>query len=405
MPKNGDQNQPLEKIFQFSSPGSLVFGPGSLMFLNEKISRQKAKRVFIVTDKNLQKCGIVDQVVSHIQGVEIGISNAITPEPPVECIVKAYDEAKAFRPDLIIGLGGGSNMDAAKLVSMMLAHNCSPTEYVGDSKVPGPIFPILCIPTTAGTGSEVSPAAVFTDTANKMKVSTLSNFLIPNCAIVDSNLLENCPKNVLAESGIDALTHAIEAFCAPRPHDFYRRSQEKSVYQADNPISSCFAQMAIALIGPNLKNVVLGKSLDASHKQDQLDDLARAATAAGLAFSNSGVALVHAMEYPVGGAVHVSHGAGNGLLLPYVMRYNKGMCLSHYDIIGYCLNTDVDVIDYIEKLRKEIGIPTRLRDIGVKQEMLPGFAEKAFSLKRLMRTNSRFPKSSDEILRIYEQAF
>ena len=215
---------------------------------------------------------------------------------------------------------------------------------------------------------------------------------------------------VTADSGIDALTHAIEAFTACDNDAFPLPSGEKSVYQGKNPMADLMAREAITLVGKFLRRAVKdGSDLEAR------DGMALAATLGGLAFSNAGVALVHAMEYPVGGAVHVSHGAGNGLLLPYVMEFNRETRVKEFAQIALLLGVDWDnnvdsalatlAVAEIEQLRADIGVPTRLRDIGVKEEMLPGFAAKAFAIKRLMRVNPRMPQSEDEILGIYRAAF
>jgi alcohol dehydrogenase len=256
----------------------------------------------------------------------------------------------------------------------------------------------------------VSAAAVFTDTANHIKVSCLSPFLRPAFAIVDPLFTVSCPPKVTADSGIDALTHAIEGFCAVNNDEFPLPSGEKSVYQGKNPLADAMAREAITLVGKFLKRAVKdGNDLEAR------DGMALAATLGGLAFSNSGVALVHAMEYPVGGAVHVSHGAGNGLLLPFVMEFNRPKREEAFAQIALLLGVEWDnnvtsalatlALHRIRELREEIGIPTRLRDIGVKEDMLPGFAAKAFAIKRLMRVNPRMPQSEDEILGIYRAAF
>jgi len=307
--------------------------------------------------------------------------------------------AKAFQPDLLVGLGGGSNMDAAKLVAILLAHGGDALDWVGDSRIPGPVFPLVCIPTTAGTGSEVSAAAVFTDTTRKIKVSTLSPYLRPAYAIVDPLLTVGCPKQVTADSGIDALTHAIEAFTAVDHDEFLKRPGGTTVYQGKNRIADAMAVQAVRLVGKYLKPAVNdGNDLEAR------EGMALAATYGGLAFANAGVALVHAMEYPVGGSVHVSHGAGNGLLLPYVMRYNASVRADAFAELGKEWGVP-DFIEAVEKLREDISIPTRLRDIGVTEDMLPGFAEKAFAIQRLMRVNPRFPKDAGEILSIYKAAY
>ena len=400
-------------IFSFHSAGSLVFGRDAVLQIGTiAAERLKAKRVLLVTDKTLLQAGLVAKVVAPLEaaGIAVTVFDGCVPEPPVEVILAARAVAEAFKPDVVIGLGGGSNMDAAKLVVVLLAHGGTPTDWVGDSRVPGPVVPLICVPTTAGTGSEVSAAAVFTDTANKIKVSTLSQYLRPAFAIVDPLLTVGCPKAVTADSGIDALTHAIEAFTAVDHAEFLQRPGGQTVYQGKNPLADMMAKQCISLVGQFIERAVRnGNDLEAR------DGMAMAGTLGGLAFSNAGVALIHAMEYPVGGAVHVSHGAGNGLLLPYVMRYNMTERSEEIADIGDLLAGGFGngvgeelaelAIETVERLREFIGIPTRLRDIGVTRDMLPGFAEKAFAIKRLMRVNPRMPQSASEILAIYEAAY
>lgn len=401
----------MSAVWTFHTAASLVFGRGAVAQLGDIAGRLKAKRVLVVTDAILTKVGITEQAVAPLRaaGVEVSVFDGCKPEPPVEVIREAVDAARKFAPDVLVGLGGGSNMDAAKLVAVVLAHGGEPTDWVGDSRVPGPVFPLICVPTTAGTGSEVSAAAVFTDTAAKMKVSTLSQYLRPTFAVVDPLLTVGCPKQVTADSGIDALTHAIEAFTAVDQVEFLQRPGGPTVYQGKNPLADLMAVECIQLVGRYLRRAV-----NEPNDLEARDGMAMAATLGGLAFSNAGVALVHAMEYPVGGAVHVSHGAGNGLLLPYVMRWNLHARPEAIAQIGELLKAGPGhgtfelaelAIRHIEHMRAECGIPTRLRDIGVTEDMLPGFAERAFGIKRLMRVNPRVPQSAAEILDIYRAAF
>jgi alcohol dehydrogenase class IV len=400
------------RTWSFSSAGALFFGRNAVrIHLRDACERLGAKRAFVVTDAILVRAGLLAQTTEPLTALNVTFAHydKINPEPGVELVRECVAAARGFNPDVIIGLGGGSNMDTAKLVSMILAHGGDPLDYTGDCRIPGPVKPLICIPTTAGTGSEVSAAAVFTDTANHIKVSCLSPFLRPAFAIVDPLFTVSCPAKVTADSGIDALTHAIEGFCAVENDNFPLPSGEKTVYQGKNPLADAMAREAITLIGKYLKRAVKdGNDLEAR------DGMALAATLGGLAFSNSGVALIHAMEYPVGGAVHVSHGAGNGLLLPYVMRFNLEKRVRETALIGNSLLVPVvpdvrecaeSTIRAIEQLRADIGIPTRLRDIGVTEAMLPGFATKAFAIKRLMRVNPRMPQGEDEILGIYRAAF
>lgn len=396
----------------FHSAGSLVFGRDAVRQLGLVANHLRARRVFVVTDTVLAAAGLVERVRQPLAaaGVEVVVFDGGQPEPAIEVIRCATEAAQAARPDAVLGLGGGSNMDTAKLVALVLTHGGDATDYVGDCRVPGPVMPIIGVPTTAGTGSEVSAAAVFTDTARQIKVSCLSNYLRPAAAIVDPLLSVSCPPQVTADSGIDALTHAIEAFTAVDQDEFLTRPPGgESVYQGKNPLADLVALRCVELVGTHLRRAVAdGSDLEAR------EGMALAATLGGLAFANAGVALVHAMEYPVGGAVHVSHGAGNGLLLPFVMRYNLPARVGAMARLAFLLGAEVASSDptvlaeaaiaAVEQLRADIGIPRRLRDLGVTAEMLPGFAEKAFAIKRLMRVNPRMPTQED-ILAIYRAAY
>jgi alcohol dehydrogenase class IV len=226
--------------------------------------------------------------------------------------------------------------------------------------------------------------------------------------VVDPRLTLSCPAKVTADSGIDALTHAIEAYTAVDNETFPLPPGEKSVYQGRNPMGNCLAEKAIALVAQHLERAVK----DPGHLPAR-EGMALAATMAGLAFSNVGVALVHAMEYPLGGAVHVSHGAGNGLLLPYVMRYNLASRVQEYARVAELLGEDVAglapemaaqrSVTAVEKLKAAIGIPARLRELGVRAEQLPEFAAKAIGIQRILRVNPRYPTQA-EIEAIFAEA-
>ncbi len=409
----------MREIWTFHSAGQLVFGPGAIGRLRELASLAMATtptanggrkppgdagaihpRIFVVTDPALVKAGVVSEVTAALGDVPHEVFSGGEPEPSLDLAEQCVGQARAYRPDVLLGLGGGSNMDLAKVAAACLAHGGPPRDYVGDSRVPGPVVPLICVPTTAGTGSEVSAAAVLTDTADKIKVGILSNYLRPRVAVVDPLLTLSCPPKVTADSGIDALTHAIEAYTAVDNEVFPLPPGENSVYQGRHPLGDVLAEKAIALVGQHLVAAVREpKDLAAR------GGMALAATLAGLAFSNVGVALVHALEYPVGGAVHVSHGAGNGLLLPYVMRFNLPARKREFASIARLLGENTAglsedqaaeaAIAAVEELRADIGIPSRLRDIGVREEQLPGFAEKAFGIKRILRVNPRVPSVAD----------
>jgi alcohol dehydrogenase class IV len=401
----------MRTTWNFHAPGQIVFGRGAIQQLGMLLAARRIKRAFLVTDERLEAAGLIERVTTPLRDVaiELDVFSGGSPEPAIELAVQATAAARTFEPDCVIGLGGGSNMDLAKFVAVLLAHGGEPAQYFSFNNVPGPVTPLVCIPTTAGTGSEVSHAAVLTDTANKMKVSTLSQYLRPQLAVVDPAMTDSCPREVTADSGMDALTHAIEAFTAIDYDELDVPNGEQVAYEGRHPLGECLVEKAIALCGQHLVAAVQ----DGTNKTAR-DGMAMAATIAGLGFSNCGVALVHAMEYPVGGAVHVSHGAGNALLLPYVMRYNLPIRHAAFARIAELLGAKMPeltveaeaerAIHAVERMRTLVGVPTRLRDLGVKREQLPEFAEKAFAIKRLMNNNPRRPTQED-ILEIYRQAY
>lgn len=401
----------MRTTWNFHTAGQLVFGNGAVRQVGGLLAKRKLRRAFVVTDKQLMAAGIAPQVMQSL--TEASISTHLfdegAAEPSIEVAIRAAEWARAFQPDCVVGVGGGSNMDLAKIVSVLITHGGSPEKYFSFGNVPGPVLPLVCVPTTAGTGSEVSHAAVLTDTANKMKVSTLSNFLRPALAVVDPELTYTCPPKVTADSGIDALTHAIEAYTAI---DYPRLDEglgDEVAYQGKHPLGDCLAEKAISLIGQHLVAVVK----DGSNKAAR-EGMALAATLAGMAFSNCAVALVHALEYPLGGAIHVSHGAGNGLLLPYVMRFNLPERKAAFARIAELLGETTSglseeaaaerAIAAVDRLRSEIGIPQRIRDIGGRRNQLPEFAIKAFAIKRLMAVNPR-QASEKDLLGILEAAY
>jgi alcohol dehydrogenase class IV len=392
----------LRTTWTFHSAGQLLFGRDAVLQVGAIAARLGARRVLIVTDPMLVGAGVLERVRQPLAacGFALETFSGGEPEPSMRAADECIALSRQFKPDAFVGLGGGSNMDLAKITATVMAHGGSPRDYVGDDKIPGPIAPLICVPTTAGTGSEVSAASVLTDTENKMKVGILSNYLRPRVALVDPLLTVSCPAKVTADSGIDALTHAIEAYTAVDNEAFPLPAGERTVYQGKHPFGDLMAEKAISLIGSFLRRAVKdGSDVEAR------DGMALGATLAGLAFSNVGVAAVHALEYPVGGATHCSHGRGNGLLLPYVMRFNLPARPRQFAQIARLLAEDMTGLDEaqaaeraitaVEKLRTDIGIPTRLRELGVRREQLRLFAEKAFGIRRIMRVNPRQPTIED----------
>jgi alcohol dehydrogenase class IV len=400
----------MRTSWNFNSAGQIVFGSGAARQLGEICHRLGLTRVLIVTDERLVAAGVCNEIEGPLaEQASLEVFTGGEPEPSLDAAERCVAHARAYGPDGLVGLGGGSNMDLAKMAAAVLSHGGTPRDYLGESKVPGPVLPFVCVPTTAGTGSEVSGAGVFTDTANNIKVGAMSNYLRPAVAVVDPRLTLSCPRKVTADSGIDAMTHAIEAYTAVDYQQFPLGPGETAVYQGRYPLADCLAEKAISTIGANLQRAV-----------EQPDDLeAREAMAlgallAGLAFSNAGVALVHALEYPLGGLTHCTHGAGNGLLLPYVMRYNLPVRAQALARVAQLLGEDTSGLDErqaaeravaaIERLNRAIGIPTRLRELGATQEQIPEMAKKALAIQRIIRVNPRVP-TLGEMIELLNEAY
>ncbi|MDP6721316.1 MAG: iron-containing alcohol dehydrogenase [Pirellulaceae bacterium] len=386
----------MSEVWTFHSAGQIVFGPRAAAQVGQIATRIGLQRVFIVTDQALIAAGLLGGVRGSLveAGIAVDVFDGGEPEPSLAVGEACIEQARRCNADGILGLGGGSNMDLAKAAATVIAHGGAIRDYVGDDQVPGPVLPLICLPTTAGTGSEVTFAAVLTDTENELKIPILSNYIRPAVAIVDPQLTLSCPPKVTADSGIDALTHAIEAYTAIDNRQFPLPAGEESVYQGCNPLSECLAEKAITLIDEHLVQAVSEPNNLAAR-----EGMALAATLAGLAFANSGVALVHALQAAVGGATHSSHGAGNGLLLPYVMRFNLPACLTKTAQIAKLLGCDLDgltqdeaaeqAVEAVQDLARQIGIPQQLRELGLSADQIPTVAEKAFQAKRILRVNPR----------------
>ena len=393
--------------WSFAAAGEVLFGTGALERLGTICVDRTWRRALVVSDKNIARAGLLDRALRTLVdvGVETQVFTECEGEPSIETASAAIACGRSFAPEVVIGLGGGSDMDLAKVVSAVLASGGEAADYFGFDQIPGPTVPLICVPTTAGTGSEVSHSAVLTDEAAEMKVSMQSRYLRPAVALVDPKLTVSCPRQVTAESGIDALVHAIEAYTAKDASEM----PEGNAYSGRTPLTSGLAAEAIALVGKYLVRAV-----ETPSDMEAREGMSAAALLAGMAFSNAGVAVVHALEYPLGGALHCSHGGGNGMLLPFVMRFNLPSREKTFGRIAALLGeetADLAVEDAaeraivaVETLRGRIGIPSSIRQLGGRKDQLAGFAEKAFSVKRLMHVNPR-PVSLADLKAILQSAF
>jgi len=388
-----------------------VFGRGCVQHLESVCQRLKLKRILLITDQNLVKAGLLDRIVHSLPDAAslIHVFDGGEAEPSLSVLANAVAMGEPLKPDAVIGLGGGSNIDVAKATALLLTHGGKLSDYFGFDKAPGPVLPLIAIPTTAGTGSEVSHSAVLTDPDAHIKVSTLSPHLRPAVAIVDPSLTDSCPAKVTAHSGIDALVHAIEGYTARRWSDMHLADPQARAYEGAHPLGKLLGLEAIKLIGQNLVRAV-----NEPENQNARDQMALAASYAGMAFSNCGVALVHALEYPLGAAVHCSHGEGNGLLLPHVMQYNLPTRVAEFAEIAEalgCIEKGLSLeqqaersIESVLRLQQNVGIRPTLRQLGVQRDALPAMAQKSFQIKRLMDLNPRSPTEAD-LLGILEKAY
>ncbi len=400
----------IQSVWQFATAGNIRFGRGSLGSLSGEIQRLELKRPLIVTDSRLAVLSSIGRLMAEFRSfVDPIIFADCVPEPSIAIAEAAIDVGRRAEIDGVIGIGGGSNLDVAKMAAIVLKHGGKPEDYFGFDRVPGPIMPLVAVPTTAGTGSEVSHSAVLSDTTAQVKVSTLSRWLRPSVAVVDPSLTDTCPPTVTAHSGIDALVHAVEAYTNRDYRDMLDVDPQARAYEGSYPLTRLMAAEAVRLVGQ-----FLVRAYEYPSDQSARDGMAFAAMLAGMAFSNSGVAIVHALEYPIGALTHCSHGEGNGLLLPHVMRYNLPDCTNRMAEIAEMLDVGhkgnkaednaIAAIEWVVELQKKIGIRRKLSELGLKREAIEVVAAKSFQIKRLMDINPRRPTQSD-LQTILEAAF
>jgi alcohol dehydrogenase class IV len=382
------------KTYALSLPGNLIFGVGAVETVAEKAKEFGKNKALVVTDKGVAGAGLLEKVLTPLEqaGVQAHIFDQIEPNPRDHTVLKALEFAKKKKSELIIGLGGGSAIDAAKAVGALLTNPGPLQDYLRGTALKNPLPPLIAIPTTSGTGSEVTQFSVVTDTERSFKAGIASPLLIPKLAIVDPALMESMPPSLAAATGMDALTHAVESFVSVN----------------SQPFSDALALHAIRLIGTFLRPSVANGS-----NQEARSQMAMASTLAGVAFSNAGVGLVHAMAHPLGGRFDVPHGVANAILLSSVIRFNLIARLEKFGQVAQALGEKVEgisavdagkkAVEAIRQLSADIGIPGRLSEVNVKAEGLPQAAADAMNMKRAMASNPRVVKQ-EEVERLYREA-
>ena len=384
--------------FSFATTAQILCEIGASQRLAELCRERGAQRVLIITDPGISKLGLLDEVLPGFARTELTVEvfDQVVADPPEDILLAAVEQALALKAQLIIGFGGGSSMDVAKLVALLAHPDCTQAlaQIYGVGNARGQRLPLILVPTTAGTGSEVTQISIITTGATS-KMGVVSPLLLPDLALLDAELTLGLPPAVTAATGIDAMLHAIEA---------YTSALKK------NPLSDLLAREALRLLAANLDKVVHDGS-DREARQAML----LGSCLAGQAFANAPVAAVHALAYPLGGHFHIPHGLSNALVLPHVLGFNASVAAPLYAELaplvlgeqlraGGVLQQTEQFIGAMADFSVRSGLPTRLRDAGVPQDMLPTLASDAMQQQRLLVNNPQ-EMTEAHALAIYQVAY
>jgi alcohol dehydrogenase class IV len=384
------------KPFNFNTAPRIVFGEGSLARIGEITAAQLGKRVLLVTDPGLIKVGLIEPALMSLEaaGVAVSLFSDVEADPPEHVVMASTKVAQDLKAEGVIGLGGGSSMDVAKLAALLAPGTEKLADAYGVGNAKGPRLPLLLAPTTAGTGSEVTPVSIVTTGASEKK-GVVSPVILPDVALLDPDLTLGLPPAVTAATGIDAMVHAIEAYASASP--------------ANNPVSRALAREALRLMGAALERAVHNGKDKAAR-----GDMLLGAMLAGQAFANSPVAAVHALAYPLGGHYHIPHGLSNALMLPHVLRFNAETSSAAYVEIAPDAFPELEEVgsqvraaafaDKLAGLSTRCGLQQRLRDVGIPADAVPMLARDAMKQTRLLVNNPR-PVTEADALAIYQQAW
>lgn len=400
----------VDDVYTINSPNDVRYGMGATDELEGFATEHGFGSALVVTDAGVVEAGVVDPVLDVLSaaGVDTHVFDGVTPEPKLQQVVAAAEELAVIDADLVVGVGGGSCMDTAKLASVLAAHDIPVRELLGMGNVPGPGHPTVLIPTTAGTGSEVTHIGVFADEedGNNKKV-VYSEHLFCDCALVDPTLTRSLPPGVAAATGMDALSHAIESY----------------VSTLRTPITDVLARRAIELIGDNLRQAVH----QGRHNDEARYQMSLAAMMAGQAFVNSGLGAVHALTYPLGVEYGIGHGRANAVLLPHVMRYNAPAEPERLADIAQLLGGNEgkttleqarSAADAVAALNDDIDIPNRIRNMnaipdtenetetenGI-DERFETFADVAFEHSQHNIDRNPRSMSRDDAIKLFQTAY
>lgn len=388
-------------------PRAILFGRGQRGAIGSTSARV-GRRALLVTDERQAAQPEFAAILADLQahGVETQVFDGVIPDLPVSAIDACVAPARDFAPDVVIAVGGGSAMDLAKVAAVLLTHGGQVSDYYGEFAVPGPVLPLIAVPTTAGTGSEVTPVAVISDESRGTKIGIASPYLIPQVAICDPELTASCPPGLTAVSGADALTHAIESFTtARRPAD--AMLTEEHVFIGKNVLSDHFAKLAVANLFKYLE-----RAWRDGNDMEAREGVMLASLTAGCAFGTAGTAAAHALQYPIGNLTHTAHGAGVAALMPFVMQYNRPACAEAFAELATLIGLpDGSVeersqafIEAVADLMAAIRIPASLAELGLAEDQQEYVAEHSLKSARLIKNNPR-PLDLDAMRAITHAAY
>ncbi len=361
-------------------------GAGSLARIADEVKRLGGKKILIITDPGLVKAGIPDRVEELVKSIGVSVDRfvEVEPDPRYEIASKAAENTRRIGADLLIAIGGGSPLDIAKVAAVLATNSDPVSSYFGIDMIPKPGLPTIVVPTTAGTGSEVTPIAILSDYDEKLKKGIVSPHLFPATAILDPELTLGLPAAVTAATGMDALIHAIEAYTS------------KNAYT----ISDMLALEAMRLITRNIRTAFANGS-DLEARASMLEG----SLLAGMAFANAGVTAVHAFAYPIGAEFHIPHGVANSMMLAPVMEFNMIGSLVKFahmaeifgeDVLGLSRRHAAAVfVEALRTLAMDLKVPTQLREFGVTEKDIPSLAQGVMKVTRLLANNPRELKVED----------
>ena len=383
--------------FVFNTTKSVVFENGAAVRLAELAGGLLGRNCLLITDPGLRALGLCDPAIAALQaaGHTVTIFDAVEADPSRETLMQAVEAGRAAGTTGVIGFGGGSSQDVAKLVALLLGSGEDLDSAWGVAQAKGPRLPLVLVPTTAGTGSEVTPVSIITVGAEE-KRGVSSPVILPDMAILDAELTLGLPAHITAATGVDAMVHAIEAYASKNANN--------------NPVSKLLAREALRLLGANIEAVVAdGSNLEARGA------MLLGSMLAGQAFANSPVAAVHALAYPIGGTFHIPHGLSNALVLPHVLRFNAPDAGTLYAEIAADAFPELAAvegtqartaafIDALADLSARVGLQTRLRDVGIPKDAIAKMAADAMLQARLLVNNPR-DVTQDDAHTIYTAAW